>query len=404
MEKIVIFGAGRIGRSFIGQIFSRGGFEVVFIDIDHHLINLLNKHKCYKIIIKGESDDLLMIRNIRGIYFEDTARILNELSTTTVSAVSVGQSALPSVIPLIAQCLQQRAGSDNATPLDVILAENMRDAAGYFRTELLRLLGKDFPIGQLAGLIETSIGKMVPFMTKEDLRQDPLQIFTEPYNTLILDKKGFLNPIPEIHWLAPKENMKAWVDRKSFIHNLGHAAAAYTGFLKHPEKVFLYEILDDPEIFQTTRQTMQQSSSILMKIHPVEFTTEDLEAHIDDLLSRFRSKALRDTVFRVGCDLVRKLAPEDRLVAPITEGRRTGLPYDKILYALVCGFYFRAIDESGKFHPSDLKFYEIFKPDIGYLLTKICGFNEEKDKMLFRQAWEICNEINHRYRPEVIIN
>lgn len=404
MKKIVIFGAGRIGRSFIGQIFSRGGFEVVFVDIDNHLIDLLNKYKSYKIIIKGESDDLLLIRNIHGIHFEDTERILNELSSTTVCAVSVGQAALPAVVPIIAKYLKHRADSDDPLPLDIILAENMRDAAGYFRVELYRLLGKDFPLGKMAGLIETSIGKMVPFMTKEDLQQDPLQIFAEPYNTLILDKKGFLNPIPEIQWLAPKENMKAWVDRKSFIHNLGHAAAAYTGFLKHPEKVFLYEILDDPEIFQTTRQTMQQSASVLMKIHPGEFTTEDLETHIDDLLSRFRSKTLRDTVLRVGCDLMRKLGPEDRLVAPITKAIRTGLPFDKILYALVCGFYFRAKDESGNFHPSDLKFYNDFKPDIGYLLTRFCGFDPVKNKTLFSKARDFCVEINLHYRPEVNIN
>jgi mannitol-1-phosphate 5-dehydrogenase len=404
MKKIVIFGAGRIGRSFIGQLFSRGGYEVVFIDIDHHLIDLLNKHKCYKIIIKGESDDLLLIRNIRGIHFEDTPQILNELSSTTISAVSVGQAGLPSVIPLIAKCLQKRADSANPLPLDIILAENMRDAARYFSTELIRLLGQDFPLKKMAGLIETSIGKMVPFMTSEDLRQDPLQIFAEPYNTLILDKKAFLNPVPDIQWLAPKENMKAWVDRKSFIHNLGHAAAAYTGFLKHPGKLFLYEILDDPEIYQVTRQTMQQSSSILMKIHPGEFTIEDLESHIDDLLSRFRSKALRDTVFRVGCDLIRKLGLEDRLVAPITEALRISLPYDKILYALVCGFYFKAKDDSGRFHPSDLKFYDSFKPDIGYLMSRFCGLNLNNNKKLFNQAREFCIDINHRYDPEVKIS
>ena len=31
MEKIVIFGAGKIGRSFIGQLFSRSGYEVILI-------------------------------------------------------------------------------------------------------------------------------------------------------------------------------------------------------------------------------------------------------------------------------------------------------------------------------------------------------------------------------------
>ncbi len=404
MKKIVIFGAGRIGRSFIGQIFSRGGFEVVFVDVDHTLINLLNKHNCYKIIIKGESDELLLIQNVRGIHFDDTARILDELSSVSVTAVSVGQAALPSVIPVIAKSLKQRADSDKPQPLDIIIAENMRDAAGYFKTDLAHHLGLDFPLKRLAGLIETSIGKMVPFMTKEDLRQDPLQIFAEPYNTLILDKKGFLNPVPDIPWLAPKENMKAWVDRKSFIHNLGHAVAAYTGFLKHPGKTYLYEILDDPEIFSVSRDTMLQSAAILMRIYPGEFTMQDLTDHIDDLLSRFRSIALKDTVFRVGCGLIRKLGPDDRLAAPIRKAIRTDMSYDKILHALVCGFYFRAKDETGRYHPSDLKFYETFKPDISFLLTEFCDFDPVKNKNLFSQAREFCTEINHRYSPEVKIS
>ncbi len=399
----MILGAGRIGRSFIGQIFSRGGFEVVFVDIDHNLINLLNTHKSYKIIIKGEKDDTIQIQNIRGIHFDDTARILEEISSTSVTAICVGQAALPSVIPIIAKSLQIRSHSDRPQPLDIILAENMRDAAGYFRTELTHLLGNEFPLNKLAGLIETSIGKMVPFMTKEDLEQDPLQIFAEPYNTLILDKKGFRNPVPNIRWLAPKENMKAWVDRKSFIHNLGHAAAAYTGFLVHPDKTYLYEILDDPEIFLMTRHAMLESASVLMRIHPGEFIMEDLVDHIDDLLSRFRSKALRDTVFRVGCDLSRKLGPDDRLVAPIKEAIRSDLPYDRILYALVCGFYFMAKDETGSYHPADLKFYDNFKPDIEYLLTKVCNFNPEKNRELFQKARNYCIEINRQYRHEVTI-
>ena len=399
----MIFGAGRIGRSFIGQIFSRGGFEVIFVDIDHNLINLLNTHKSYKIIIKGEKDETLQIHNIRGIHFDDTARILDEISSTSVIAISVGQAALPSVIPIIAKSLQIRAGSDRPQPLDIILAENMRDAAGYFKTELTHLLGNEFPLNRLVGFIETSIGKMVPFMTKEDLEQDPLQIFAEPYNTLILDKKGFRNPVPNIRWLAPKENMKAWVDRKSFIHNLGHAAAAYTGFLVHPDKTYLYEILDDPEIFLMTRHAMLESASVLMRIHPGEFTMEDLVDHIDDLLSRFRSKALRDTVFRVGCDLIRKLGPDDRLVAPIKEAIRSDLPYDRILYALVCGFYFRAKDEAGKYFPADEIFNHIFIPDIEKLLIKICKFDPVKDNQIILKARDFCKEINVRYKPEILI-
>jgi mannitol-1-phosphate 5-dehydrogenase len=33
VKKLVLFGAGKIGRTFIGQLFATSGFEVVFIDI-----------------------------------------------------------------------------------------------------------------------------------------------------------------------------------------------------------------------------------------------------------------------------------------------------------------------------------------------------------------------------------
>jgi len=42
-NKIVIFGAEKIRRSFIGQLFSTVGFEVVFIDVFDRIINELNQ-------------------------------------------------------------------------------------------------------------------------------------------------------------------------------------------------------------------------------------------------------------------------------------------------------------------------------------------------------------------------
>lgn len=66
----------------------------------------------------------------------------------------------------------------------------------------------------------------------------------------------------------------------------------------------------------------------------MKYSTE----HIDDLLYRFKNKALGDTIFRVGCDLTRKLSAEDRLAGAIHESFELNLPYDKILTALIAGF------------------------------------------------------------------
>jgi mannitol-1-phosphate 5-dehydrogenase len=403
VKKIVIFGAGRIGRSFIGQIFSRGGYEVIFIDINKNLIDLLNKHNSYKVIIKGEKEKTLTIKNVRGIHFDDKPPVIKEILSTSILAVSAGQAALPAILPCIAESLDKRYKTDPGNALDIIIAENMRNGTGYFRDELHRILGENFPVDRMTGLIETSIGKMVPFMTGEDLKEDPLQIFAESYNTLILDKKGFRNPIPDLPWLSPKENMKAWVDRKSFIHNLGHAASAYTGFIKHPEKTYLFEILEDQYTRNLVRSTMLESAEILLRLYPAEFSMTELKEHTDDLLHRFRNRALKDTVFRIGCDLTRKLGPDDRMVSPIREAIRLSLSYEKILYALVCGFYFRVKDNNGKYHPADELFYKNFTPDIEKLFNEICKFDPGNDKPIILKAKEYCKEINRRYKPEVLI-
>jgi mannitol-1-phosphate 5-dehydrogenase len=188
-------------------------------------------------------------------------------------------------------------------------------------------------------------------------------------------KNGFKNSVPDVKDLAPKENIKAWVDRKLFIHNLGHATVAYLGFQKNPKWIFIYEALSDHEIFEATRKTMLQSADILLALYPEEFTFSQLEAHIDDLLERFQNKALGDTIFRVGCDLHRKLSPEDRLVAPIKAAIKLNKPFDHIFTSLTAAASFRATDEDGKYFKGDEKFLSEAEKGIEHIIISICDLH-----------------------------
>ncbi|MCJ7446625.1 MAG: hypothetical protein MUO72_02930 [Bacteroidales bacterium] len=355
-RKIVIFGAGRIGRSFIGQLFGAGGYRIVFIDIDPVLVTRLNDQGSYKIITKGEKDEEIIIRNVQAISAFDTRKVTEAVSTAGILAVSVGKNTLESVIPSIATGMESRYRQYPGCPLDIIIAEDMVAAGEFMREQLIRSLPPDYPFEKLVGLVETSIGKMVPVMTMAELEKDPLTIYAEPYNTLIVDGKAFKTPVPEIQGLDPKENIKAWVDCKAFIHNLGHAAAAYNGYYRHPAAVYMYEVLNDAVVLQFTREVMLQSADFLIDAYPLDFTAARLEGHIDDLIFRFRNKSLRDTIFRVGHDLVRKLGFNDRFLGAIHLAIQFNKPYDKILKALSYGLFFRIKDEEGNFFQSDLTF------------------------------------------------
>jgi len=390
-RKIVIFGAGKIGRSFIGQLFGRGGYSVVFVDVDPVIVDLLNTRKSYRVIIKGDTDQEITVSNVQAVPGRDPGKVAEAVSTAGILAVSVGKYALEKVIPVIATGLKIRYQNEPGFPLDIIIAENMRDAADFMKEQLKANLPGDYPLDTHVGLVETSIGKMVPIMTSAELEKDPLMVFAEPYNTLILDRKGFKSPIPDIKGLAPKENIRAWVDRKAFIHNLGHATAAYFGYHKHPEAVYMFEILEDKEVYDFTREVMVQSAVTLNKAYPDDYSFDDLLEHIDDLLTRFRNKALKDTIYRVGSDLTRKLSFDDRFMGALLLADLMGTPGDKILRAMSYGLFFDSRDETGNAFPADIKFLQSIRNDFVLTFIESLGFDPVNDLQIMTKLKEFYN-------------
>ena len=391
MKKIVIFGAGKIGRSFIGQLFSRSGYEVVFVDVYKPVIDALNKDNSYKLIIKSDIGDVeWLIENVRAVNANDVDLVIDELSSCDLVCTSVGIAGLVHIIPVLAKGVLKRFQNRPDAPMDIIIAENMRDSDKYFRKSLSEHLPSDFPIDTYVGLVETSIGKMVPIMPDSVSKNDILTVYAEPYNTLILDRNGFKSNIPDVGGLQMQENIKAWVDRKLFIHNLGHACAAYAGYFYHPKLNFIYEVLEDEKIRAFVHGAMEQSANILMNIYPDEFSKKQLLDHIDDLIKRFRNKALGDTVYRVGCDLHRKLNFNDRLLAPWHAGTSRGLAVDKISEAICYALFFKAKNEQGMLFKQDAEFIgKIDEFGEGYVLENVCRIKEPQQKIIMEKLTKL---------------
>ncbi len=296
----------------------------------------------------------------------------------------MGKNAIPHILPAIAEGLKARfgvsdikaGGSTVGGPLDIIIAENVRDGAALFRRELEKHLPADFRLDESVGLVETSIGKMVPIMTAEDRAVDPLWVFAEPYNTLIVDGRGFRGGVPEIPDLKPVENIAAYVDRKLFIHNMGHAAAAYLGNRAHPEAVRLWEVMEDPAVVRLVRGCMTESACALNAAYPDDLPYRELLHHIDDLLYRFTNKGLGDTLHRVGRDLYRKLGKDDRLIGAILMAHVRDLPYPCIADAVSAAVGFGVPDETGALYPADAEFLEKEAPKgLRQVLETVCGLD-----------------------------
>lgn len=217
---------------------------------------------------------------------------------------------------------------------------------------------------------------MVPIMPREALEADPLQLFAEPYDSLILDGKGFAGAPPPLHGLKLVDDIAAYVDRKLFIHNMGHAASAYLGYREDPAITFVWQALELPGVASRVRAAMNESAAALSATYPAALSTRDLADHIDDLLSRFANRALGDTVHRVGRDLPRKLAREDRLIGACLLAAGRGLPFASIAEAVRASLLFKAADESGSLAKADADFHARYaEGDLPRVLREVSGLD-----------------------------
>lgn len=376
-ERIVVFGAGNIGRSFVGQIFSRAGFNVVFVDLDQELVAALNKNHCYTVIHRDPSggEEALEIGPVSAVDGRDHTNVADVLVGTRYVATSVGAAALPKVLPILAKEMERRIREErvSATAMDIILAENIHGAGAIVR---------DTVPG--AGAVECSVGKMVPIIPVELREKDILTVYAEPYNTLIVDRDSWKNPIPPVPELFPVSPISAWIDRKLYIHNLGHAACAYLASATREDIRFIWQATADNEIMTRTRNAMAITAEGLVREYPDVFTSEQLDEHIADLLYRFSSKSLGDTVYRVGRDLRRKLGPADRIVGALRLLQRHHCDTTPLEEVYQAALSFRSRDEQGNEFPPDREFLDQLNAaktaEKWLLLAEVSGFDIRSDE------------------------
>lgn len=314
MKKAIMYGAGSIGRGFIGALFSEIGYEVVFIDINDDVVNLINSKKTYPQIIMNKEQPVHWIKNIRAVDGKDSKSVINEIATADIMATALGAAVLEKVAPIIAKGLLKRWEKDSANTLDILICENLMDADILLKNYLLKSIPDKFHslFEQNVGLVETSIGRMVPPADPDIISKNehPLTVRVEPYDFLPVDKSAFKGSIPKYNKIVPYEPFHYYLERKLYVHNMAHVTTAFLGKLLN--KTYIHETANDIYVQTILRGCMTESCMMLSKKFHIPFS--ELNAHINDLLHRFKNPYLKDTVTRVARDPMRKLQPSDRLI------------------------------------------------------------------------------------------
>lgn len=308
----VQFGAGNIGRGFLGQLFYESGYETVFIDVQDDLVDALNARGEYPLRIVDEECETLTVRDIRAVNGKDLEAVAEAVAGSDIAATAVGVPVMDKIAAALAASIARRFREGDAPPLDIIVCENMIGAGPFMREKVRERLDPRFhdALDAKVGFVEASIGRMVPVMSEAVKAEDPLLVEVEAYCELPVDAAGFRGAIPPIRNLQPKANFSAYVERKLFVHNMGHAVTAYLGH-RHGHE-FIWQAISDPDVRAVVEAAMGETCRGLSAKHGMD--PADLKDHADDLVRRFHNRALGDQVARVAKDPVRKLGPNDRLI------------------------------------------------------------------------------------------
>ncbi len=346
MKNFVMYGAGNIGRGFIGQLFSNAGYRVGFVDINKEVVGKLNEDGRYPVNVVTTEDNVEMfVENVYGIDGTNIDLVSDEIANCDLMATAIGVNVLKFIARPIALGIKKRY-EKKAAPLNIIICENLIGADEFLKG----LVKKEVPeiadyIDTQVGFVEASIGRMVPVMTEEKRAGNPLRVYVEPYNILPVDKAAFKGEIPAVENLYPFSPFNLFIQRKLFMHNMSHALCAYLGNLRGYE--YIYETVADYDICYVAYKALSEMAVAISKENGTDI--QPLIAHADNLLYRFRNKSLGDTVARVGKDTIRKLGDNDRLVGALKLSVKNGYPCKYLCIGIAAALLFAPDgDESSK--------------------------------------------------------
>lgn len=331
--KAIQFGAGNIGRGFIGAVLSQAGFEVVFADVVADLLGQINTRKEYTVHVMDTVSRDITIKDIKAVNSGSDDAVA-EIVDADLITTAVGLRILKFVAPAIAKGLAARKAAGIEKPLNVIACENGLRATSQLKALTLDLLSQDVRewAESHVGWPDAAVDRIVPPVRCEI----PLDVAVEEYYEWDVERSSFVGEIPAIEGMTPVDNLEAYVERKLFTLNTGHATAAYVGKMKGLQTIG--DSIADPKVCTLVRAVMRQSGEGLIK--KFGFNHEVHYAYIERIIKRFSNPYLRDDVDRVGREPLRKLAPNDRLILPMMTAKGYGLSYDKILLAIGAALHF----------------------------------------------------------------
>ncbi|WP_079479310.1 mannitol-1-phosphate 5-dehydrogenase [Halobacillus salinus] len=306
--KAVHFGAGNIGRGFIGALLADAKFDTVFVDVNQELIQELNEKNSYTVELAG-TGEAETVTGVSGLHSQaDEEEVVQAIVEADLITTAVGPHVLSMIAPLLAKGLLKKQGTAN-----VIACENVIGGSHILKKHVWEALTEEeqHQVNQKIGFPNAAVDRIVPDQTNDDL----LTVKVEPYYEWVVETKDIHGTRPDISGITYVDDLEPYIERKLFTVNTGHAATAYLGYQYGYKQV--KEAISDDAIKEKVKGALSETGAVL--IEKYGFERDQHHQYIEKIISRFENPDLLDEVTRVGRAPMRKLSKEDRLVKPASE-------------------------------------------------------------------------------------
>ena len=313
MKKAVHFGAGNIGRGFIGLLLSKAGYHVMFVDVAASLVDDINELGKYYVQIVGDDPQRILVENVSAINSDKNLdALLDAIVEADIVTTAIGPNILKFIAPNIAKGLVKRVAT-NETPLNIIACENMVGGSTALKGFVYNSLPEDAKakVDKLIGFPDAAVDRIVPLQKNEE----KLLVQVEPYAEWDVDSTGLVGEAPVIEGMTLVDNLSAYIERKLFTVNTGHASIAYLAYQKDIKDIS--SAMKNDDVVEMARRVWKETGTLL--IDKYGFDPEKHWKYVETTESRFANPFLSDEVTRVARGPVRKLGPKDRLVSPATQ-------------------------------------------------------------------------------------
>lgn len=331
VKQAVHFGAGNIGRGFIGALFSQSNYHVTFVDIAEKIINQLNADEGYNVVTAAEHPETLAVQNVSGLNnLTQEQAVIEAIKGATYITTAIGPNVLPRIAPLIAKGLAERVKTSDEN-VYIIACENQISATDLLKGYIFDALDEETKAHVINKVFffNSAVDRIVPIQHN----QGSLDVLVESYYEWVVEAP---EDIPLVEGMTIVPDLAPFIERKLFTVNTGHAVIAYFGYLKGKETID--QTLRDSDIYEQVQQTLQETGNYLIKRYDLD--RKEHEAYITKIIERFKNPHLNDLVKRVGRAPIRKLGPQDRLIRPALEAKKAGLSYAYLAKAIAAALLF----------------------------------------------------------------